>query len=199
MRNSGPWADGGLGDRPIRVLPTLLPIPQPQALHTAPGQRGETLVVIPPPSAFSPQQWMWSSNRSGHLAGSGDTWNPRKPVLTVPGVTHTSRQGAHSWATPTARPFFLGTELSLIFSPCLSPPGPRFCTVGPHSQVWLCFPQKILQGPRGLLGLLSWLSLCVQRALQELSGLAFRIFAHSDSRPSTILPGLWSQALGPRS
>ena len=115
MRNSGPWADGGLGDRPIRVLPTLLPIPQPQALHTAPGQRGETLVVIPPPSAFSPQQWMWSSNRSGHLAGSGDTWNPRKPVLTVPGVTHTSRQGGHSWATPTARPFFLGTELSLIF------------------------------------------------------------------------------------
>ncbi|XP_060500173.1 renin isoform X1 [Panthera onca] len=47
---------------PMPISPTRR-LKKPRALHTAPGQRGETLVVIPPPSAFSPQQWMWSSNR----------------------------------------------------------------------------------------------------------------------------------------
>ncbi|XP_042832680.1 renin isoform X1 [Panthera tigris] len=47
---------------PMPISPTRR-LNKPRALHTAPGQRGETLVVIPPPSAFSPQQWMWSSNR----------------------------------------------------------------------------------------------------------------------------------------
>ncbi|XP_042781979.1 renin isoform X1 [Panthera leo] len=47
---------------PMPISPTRR-LNKPRALHTAPGQRRETLVVIPPPSAFSPQQWMWSSNR----------------------------------------------------------------------------------------------------------------------------------------